>query len=99
MQFDGEPEPKLFTPEEIDANILITLKKAAELFLDEPIEGAVITVPAYFTDAQRQATIYAGQIAGIEVKAIVNEPTAAALAYAFLEHKTKDAKHIGKSNL
>jgi molecular chaperone DnaK len=70
-----------FTPQEISAMILQKLKQDAENFLGEPVEQAVITVPAYFTDAQRQATKDAGTIAGLEVLRIINEPTAASLAY------------------
>ncbi|HTB75188.1 MAG TPA: molecular chaperone DnaK [Polyangiaceae bacterium] len=72
---------KQVTPPEVSANILMKLKKAAEDYLGEKVTEAVITVPAYFNDAQRQATKDAGRIAGLEVKRIVNEPTAAALAY------------------
>ncbi|MBU1244678.1 molecular chaperone DnaK [Myxococcota bacterium] len=72
---------KEFAPAEISARILQKLKKAAEDYLGEPVTEAVITVPAYFNDSQRQATKDAGRIAGLEVKRIVNEPTAAALAY------------------
>ncbi len=72
---------KSYTAQEISARILQKLKKDAEAFLGEPITKAVITVPAYFGDAQRQATKEAGQIAGLEVERIVNEPTAASLAY------------------
>ncbi len=72
---------KRYSPPEISARILIKLKRAAEEFLGEKVNDAVITVPAYFNDAQRQATKDAGRIAGLEVKRIVNEPTAAALAY------------------
>jgi molecular chaperone DnaK len=84
---------------------LATLKHSAEEFIGGPVEGAVITVPAYFTDHQRQATIDAGKIAGLDVKAVINEPTAAALAYAFTEHKSQGIektgiiRHTGRQNL
>ncbi|MDY4736832.1 molecular chaperone DnaK [Terrisporobacter sp.] len=74
-------EGKSYTPQEISAIILQKLKADAESYLGQPVKEAVITVPAYFTDAQRQATKDAGRIAGLEVKRIINEPTAAALAY------------------
>ncbi len=77
IEIDGKP----FTPPEISAMILQKLKKAAEDYLGQEVTGAVITVPAYFNDAQRQATKDAGKIAGLDVKRIINEPTAAALAY------------------
>jgi molecular chaperone DnaK len=79
---------KRYTPPEISARVLQKLKRAAEEYLGETVSEAVITVPAYFNDAQRQATKDAGRIAGLEVKRIVNEPTAAALAYGL--DKTKD---------
>src|SRR5262245_11069294 len=78
---------KTFTPPEISAFILRQLKKNAEEHLGEPITKAVITVPAYFNDAQRQATKDAGRIAGLEVLRLVNEPTAAALAYGLDKRK------------
>ncbi len=83
-----EVRGKKLSPPEVSAQVLRKLKKAAENYLGEPVTDAVITVPAYFNDSQRQATKDAGKIAGLEVKRIVNEPTAAALAYGL--DKTED---------
>ena len=87
VEIEGED----FTPEQISAMILSKMKADAEKYLGEPVTDAVITVPAYFNDAQRQATKDAGKIAGLNVKRIVNEPTAAALAYG-LDKKGIDQK-------
>ncbi len=86
VEIDG----KQFSPPEISAQVLLKLKRAAENYLGEKVTEAVITVPAYFNDAQRQATKDAGEIAGLTVRRIVNEPTAAALAYGL--DKKKDEK-------
>ena len=85
VEIDG----KQYSPPEISAQILLKLKRAAENYLGEKVTEAVITVPAYFNDAQRQATKDAGEIAGLTVKRIVNEPTAAALAYGSTRKRTR----------
>lgn len=91
VQYKGET--KEFAPEEISAMVLIKMKEIAEAYLGQPVNSAVITVPAYFNDSQRQATKDAGAIAGLNVKRIINEPTAAAIAYG-LDRKGKGERNV-----
>src|SRR5688572_6116167 len=92
-----EANGKQYSPSQVSAFILQKMKETAEAYLGQPVTQAVITVPAYFNDAQRQATKDAGKIAGLEVLRIINEPTAAALAYGL--DKKKDAKTIAVYDL
>lgn len=81
-------DEKVYSPSQIGAFILIKMKETAEAYLNTPVKNAVVTVPAYFNDSQRQATKDAGQISGLNVLRVINEPTAAALAYGM--DKTED---------
>ena len=90
--YDVMIDDKRYTPQDISAMILAKLKADAESYLGGPVTEAVITVPAYFTDSQKQATKDAGKIAGLDVKRIINEPTAASLAYGI--DKAEDSQKI-----
>jgi L1 cell adhesion molecule like protein len=93
IQVTFKDEEKEFTPEEISAMILTKMKQTAEDYLGHPVKNAVVTVPAYFNDAQRQATKDAGVIAGLNVLRIINEPTAAAIAYG-LDKMSEASKNV-----
>ncbi|CAF4980613.1 unnamed protein product, partial [Rotaria socialis] len=93
IQVQYKNETKLFTPEEISSMVLTKMKETAETYLGQKVFDAVVTVPAYFTDAQRQATKDAGTIAGLNVLRIINEPTAAAMAYG-LDKKASGEKNV-----
>ncbi|KAK9727561.1 Hsp70 chaperone [Basidiobolus ranarum] len=93
IQVDYKGETKTFTPEEISSMILLKMKKTAEAYLGTEVKNAVVTVPAYFNDSQRQATKDAGAIAGMNVLRIINEPTAAAIAYG-LDQKSSGEKNV-----
>ena len=92
VQYLGDT--KTFAPEEISAMVLLKMKETAEAFLGKPVDSAVVTVPAYFNDSQRQATKDAGTIAGLNVKRIINEPTAAAIAYGLDKQKGGGEKNV-----
>jgi len=93
IQAEYKGEMKTFAPEEISSMVLAKMKDTAEAYLGKPVKNAVVTVPAYFNDAQRLATKDAGAIAGLNVLRIINEPTAAALAYG-LEKNLQDEKNV-----
>ena len=94
VEVSFKDESKQFTPEEVSAMILGYMKKIAEDYLGKAVTDAVVTVPAYFNDAQRQATKDAGVIAGLNVLRVINEPTAAAMAYGLQKKNEKGSKNV-----
>ena len=93
IQVEYKGETKVFSPEEISSMVLVKMKEVAEAYLGEKVTDAVVTVPAYFNDSQRQATKDAGSIAGLNVLRVINEPTAAAIAYG-LDKKSSTERNI-----
>ncbi|CAF4754223.1 unnamed protein product [Rotaria sp. Silwood1] len=93
IEIDYKNEKKIFTPEEISSMVLTKMKETSEAYLGKKVSEAVVTVPAYFNDSQRQATIDAGVIAGLKILRIINEPTAAAIAYG-LDKRTTGEKNV-----
>jgi L1 cell adhesion molecule like protein len=94
IKVNYKEEEKLFYPEEISAMVLGKMKEIAEAYLGTEVKDAVVTVPAYFGDAQRQATKDAGAIAGLNILRIINEPTAAAIAYGLDNMSSKEKKAL-----